>query len=78
MEGRTCEDCGVYIPESQFHTACCIIKDRLLREIVDAWRTSKEAESHYSESTDAKARAVGMAIRLDEVLKRASDSLKKG
>jgi len=78
MEGRTCEDCGVYIPESQFHTACCVIKGRLLREIVEAWQTSKEAEEHYSESTEAKARACGMAIRLDEILKRAAESLKKG
>jgi len=78
MEGRTCRDCGTYIPESQFQTACCMIKDRLLREIVEAWRTSKEAERHYAESTESKARAVGMAIRLDEVLKRAAESLKKG
>jgi hypothetical protein len=78
MEGRTCEDCGMYIPESQFHKACCVIKGNLLREIVEAWTTSKEAQRRYAESTETKARAVGMTIRLDEVLKRAEESLKKG
>lgn len=78
MEGRTCEDCGMYIPETNIHTACCMVKGKLLREIVEAWTTSKEAERHYRESTETKAKAVGMAIRLDEVLKRAAESLSKG
>lgn len=78
MEGRTCEDCGMYIPESQFHTACCIIKGALLKEIVDAWNASKEADRHYSEGTAQKAIAVGQAIRLDEAVKKAAESLKKG
>lgn len=69
MEGRYCEDCGVYISESHFGVACCVLKTKQLDEILKAWEAMTEADRQYGESTQAKANAVGAAVRFDEIMK---------
>jgi len=47
----------------------CIRKDKVLQKISSAWKESKEADKHYSDSTQSKAEAVGKAIHFEELLK---------
>lgn len=46
-----------------------------VKEIVDLYWKSQEAEEHYAESTEAKALAVSLAQKFHELMVKARNSI---